>query len=102
MKGGKVFIFRPVCYGVARLQLTFPFAQRCGCCGVDTISETPHVNYSKQFPLHCCRISVRWFRLGEANGLQLYLGFVTWLRSLRSSVSLGPGSSDSSLTGMLR
>lgn len=56
IKGGKVFIFRPVCYGVARLQLTFPFAHRCGCCGRDTISETPHVTYSEQFPLHYCTI----------------------------------------------
>lgn len=36
-KGEKVFTSRSLCDGVARRQLTFPFAQPCGCCGVDTI-----------------------------------------------------------------
>lgn len=36
-KGEKVFTSRSLCDGVARMQLTFPFAQPCGCCGVDTI-----------------------------------------------------------------
>lgn len=59
IKRGKVFIFRPECYGVAIPQLTFPFAQPCGCCGVDTISETPHVKYSDQFPLDYCKIMLQ-------------------------------------------
>lgn len=49
--GGKVFLFRLVCHGVARLQLTFPFAQQSGFSCVDTISEIPYVNCSEQFPL---------------------------------------------------
>lgn len=95
IKGGKVFIFRPVCYGVAIPQLTFPFAQPCGCCGVDTISETPHVKYSEQFPLDYCKIMLPnqcWMvSLNEVNGLQRQLSFVTWFCSLGQMCHLAQG-----------
>lgn len=60
VQGRKVFLFRPVCHGFARLQLTFPFAQQSGFGCVDKISETPHVNCSEEFPhstvQSCCKI----------------------------------------------